>query len=305
MAERIRFQAAVFVVGNAAFDLGERQVFANAFRDTDDAAFFAELDALFDGVGDTADEFVEQNDLTFLRIAVFVNEQFASLRAVGVFRAHQFRFIDDVFQTNAQGGFAGDGGTVGKPRGFTAHQLSDIVAVGRRGVEEQVAQLARHEINGREETEREVDAFVVIVDRLRQVDDADLLRVGTERILVELEFRSSRERVVAADGDQDVDAQRAECVVDRLHRSGGFGIGEVFRFAHRFARVGSCGTDDDPAFRTAAFQIHFVQTQIGDAFREHITRFVVDQVRIAVQEAVYFDPCAAEAVRGGADDGIG
>ena len=137
------------------------------------------------------------------------------------------------------------------------------------------------------------------------MDDADALGALRESVLVKLEFGRSGERVVAADGDEDVDPQRAERVIDGLHRSGGLRVGQVFRFAHGFARVGSCGTDDDPAFGAAAFEVHFVEAEVSHAFGQNVTVFVLDEMGVTVEEAVNFDPGAAEAVGCGADHGVG
>ena len=72
------------------------------------------------------------------------------------------------------------------------------------------------ELDRREIAEREVDAHVVVVDRLGQVDDGDSLRAGRQPILKHLELVGRLQRVVAADADQGIDAQRQQ----RRHRRG-------------------------------------------------------------------------------------
>ena len=52
-------------------------------------------------------------------------------------------------------------------------RLGEEVAAVRLGVGQQVADLAGQELDGREVAEGEVDAHVVVVDRLGQVDDGD------------------------------------------------------------------------------------------------------------------------------------
>ena len=221
MPERVGDQAAVLVVRDAAADLFQRQVLADPFGDTDDTALLAELDAFLDRVRDAADQFVEQNDLTLDGGAVGVHDQLTRLRAVRVFRPHQRGVVDHVFQTDAERSLTCDRGTVAEPRGLAAHELRDVVALRGGGVEQKVAQLAAHQVNGGEETEREVDAFVVVIDRLGQMDDADALGSLRESVLVKLEFGRGGERIVAADGDEDVDPQRAERVIDGLYHLGG------------------------------------------------------------------------------------
>jgi hypothetical protein len=71
----------------------------------------------------------------------------------------------------------------------------------------EVLELLRHDVDGGEEAEREVDAAVVVVDRLRQVDDLDAARPLGQVLLVLVEEVGRLERVVAADGDQRVDLE--------------------------------------------------------------------------------------------------
>ena len=64
-----------------------------------------------------------------------------------------------------------------EPARLAAHGLDDEVAAGRDRVGAQVLQLLGHDVDRGEEAEREVDAAVVVVDRLRQVDDLHAPRV--------------------------------------------------------------------------------------------------------------------------------
>ena len=147
---------------------------------------------------------------------------------------------DDVLDADHQAGLAGDGHAVGQPAGAAAHRLDEEVGAVGLGVGDQVADLAAEEVDGREIAEREVDAAVVVVDRLRQMDDGDPRRVGRQLLLIELELVGRLERVVAADRDQRVDADRAQCFVDRLERLDALGIVEVRRAGRRPCR-GWCG----------------------------------------------------------------
>ena len=82
----------------------------------------------------------------------------------------------DVLDREHEVRLAGDRDAVGQPAGLAAHRLDDEVAAGRDRVGAQVLELLRHHVDGGEEAEREVDAAVVVVDRLRQVDDLDAAR---------------------------------------------------------------------------------------------------------------------------------
>ena len=83
----------------------------------------------------------------------------------------------DVLDREHEVRLAGDRDAVRQPAGLAAHRLDDEVARRRHRVGAQVLQLLRHHVDRGEEAEREVDAAVVVVDRLRQVDDLDAPRV--------------------------------------------------------------------------------------------------------------------------------
>ena len=68
---------------------------------------------------------------------------------------------------------------------------------------------------------------------------------GGQVLLEHLELVGGLERVVAADRDQGVDAERAEGVVDGLQRRGPLGIAQVGRVGDVLARVGPRGADQD------------------------------------------------------------
>ena len=101
-----------------------------------------------------------------------------------------------------------------EPARLAPHRLDDEVAAGRHRVGAQVLQLLRHHVDGGEEAEREVDAAVVVVDRLRQVDDLHAARLRRQVLLVLVQEVRRLQRVVAADRDQRVDLEIDERVVD-------------------------------------------------------------------------------------------
>ena len=97
------------------------------------------------------------------------------LSGLGVGHASPRRcsLLVDILDADHQAGLAGDRGPVGQPAGASAHGLGDEVGPGGLGVGEQVADLAGQCLDGREVAESEVDALVVVVDRLGNVDDGD------------------------------------------------------------------------------------------------------------------------------------
>ena len=195
------------VVAGDAFDMLVRQVLGKSLGDHHHAELLA-LGLLADPHRghDPFDHFVEVHNaadggLAGLRIGGFL----AGLELAG-----------DVFDADDQAGLAGDGGAVGQPAGAAAHGLGDKVAARRLGVGQQIADLAGQHVHGSEVSEGEVDARVVVVDRLRQVDHGDVLAARRQLFLKELELVGGFQGVVAADGDQGVDAHRLERFVDGL-----------------------------------------------------------------------------------------
>jgi hypothetical protein len=90
----------------------------------------------------------------------------------------------DVLDAEDEMGFARDGDAVGEPSRFSAHRLDDEVSAGRHGVGAQVEQLVGHDVDRREEAEREIDAAIVVVDRLGDVNDAHVARAGWKTPLI-------------------------------------------------------------------------------------------------------------------------
>ena len=84
-------------------------------------------------------------------------------------------------------------------------RLDDEVAAGRLASARRFFSSLASDVDGGEEAEGEVDAAIVVVDRLRQVDDLDALRSGRQALLVLVEEVRGLQRVVAADRDQRVD----------------------------------------------------------------------------------------------------
>ena len=75
--------------------------------------------------------------------------------------------------------------------------------------------------------ESQIDAAVIVVDRLGQVDDLDAARLLGQTALVLVQEVGGLERVVAADRDQRVDLEIDQRVVDVAQPLGALGIGAV------------------------------------------------------------------------------
>ena len=155
---------------------------------------------------DALDDLVDVHDLANRLLAGLRIRRFF-LRGVRTF---------DVFDADDEAGLAGDGDAVGEPAGAAAHRLDEEIAAVRGGIGDQVADFFAEEVDGRKVAEGEVDAAVVVVDRLGEMDDGNAASVGRELLLIELELVGGFERVVAADRDQRIDADRSQRLVDGL-----------------------------------------------------------------------------------------
>jgi hypothetical protein len=87
------------------------------------------------------------------------------------------------------------------------------------------------------------------------VHDADLARAPGQPPLVLVEEVRGAEGVVAADGDQGLDVEREEPLVDAPQALGLLGIVEIVERADVLAWVGAAGADGDAARVAEAAQI--------------------------------------------------
>jgi len=100
------------------------------------------------------------------------------------------------------------------------------------------------EVSGRHEAERPVDAVVVVVDRLREVNEADRTQ-SRHRLLDAVEVVRGLERVVTADGDERIDLMRSQRVEDVAEFGVLLAIREVVEGGDSLARVRPRGSEDD------------------------------------------------------------
>jgi hypothetical protein len=91
-------------------------------------------------------------------------------------------------------------------------------------------------VRRREEAERPVDTVVVVVDGLRQVDDADRPQTR-DHVLQLLQVVRGLERVIAADRDERVDLVCLERRVDVAQLLISVLVGEIVDLPHRLAGV--------------------------------------------------------------------
>ena len=126
-----------------------------------------------------------------------------------------------------------------------------------------------------------------------------------QMLLVELELVGRFQRIVAADGDQGVDAQRHQRVVDRLQGGGALGVLQMGRLRDVFAGVGPRGAEDDALAVARPLQHAVRDADIVAALDHGMVGSVFDEVRIAVPDAVDFDVVAQEGHGRRGDHGVG
>ena len=211
----------------------------------------------------------------------------------------------DVLDADHEAGLARDGGAVGEPAGGAAHGLGEEVALGRLGVGEEIPDLAGEGLDGGEVAEGEVDAEVVVVDRLGDVHHGDPPGALGQVSLEHLELVGGLERVVAADGDERVDLQRRERRVHGAERAGLLLVAEVGGAVHEPAGVGPGGAEQDAAAVPGAAEALVGEADVVLPLAERPVGAVLHQVGIAVEDADDLDPLLEERGGGGGDDGVG
>lgn len=284
---------AVSVAGDV-FEFLRWEHFREALADADDAEGLFLFRLASDHRGDDAvDEGVEVHEFALDGFTVLLD-----LFDIGV-------LADDVFDADDEARSAGDGGTVGEPAGAAPHRFDEEVGAVAGGVGDEVADLGSEGFDGGEVAEGEVDAAVVVVDGLGDMDNADLLGTSRQAFLKETELVGGFEGVVAADGDEGIDFERSKSFIDRLEGRGLCGVLHVRGSADEFAGVVAGGANEDPTSCAIAFQFAVIEADVVAAFLHGVVRTELHEPRIAVLDANDIDPAAKEGIGGGADDGVG
>ena len=122
----------------------------------------------------------------------------------------------------------------------------------------------------REIAKREIDAVVIVVDRLGHMHHAHFV-LDVRVFLIFVQFIGGLERIVTTDRNQRIDAQTSQTHIGSAQRRGLFGIVQICGAVHHFAGICSCRTNDNATAITAAN--HLAQGQhfrgippIGDRY---------------------------------------
>ena len=219
------------------------------------------------------------------------------------FLGHQV--VGEVFDGKHQAGLAGDGRAIGQPARASAHGFDQEIHPAGLGIGQEIADLAGQGLDGREIAEGEVNAPVIVVDRLGYVHHGDSRLVRGQIILKPLELIGGLERVVTTDRDQGVHSQRRKRTMHRAELGRALGIGEVRGLRHVFAGVCPRGADQDPARVAGAFQVALVEHDKVAPFFQRVVFAVFNQMGVTVHDANDIDTIAAKRGRRGRDHRIG
>jgi hypothetical protein len=137
------------------------------------------------------------------------------------------------------------------------------------------------------------------------VNDRDLLRARGEAILVELELVGRLERVVTADGDQRVHADRAQPLVNSLQRRRTLGVFQVRRVRHHLAGVRAGRADEYAALAPCTAEDLVIDHHIVVPLDQRLIGRVVDEARVAVLDAHDLDAVPEEGDCRGGDNRVG
>jgi len=183
---------------------------------------------------------------------------------------------------------------VREPARPSAHGLGDEVALRRHGVRAQVSELPRDHVDRGEEPEGEIDAVIVVVDRLGEVHDFHALGARGQALLVFEENVRGLQRAVAADRDEAVDAELEQALIDdaqALHLRGVVEIRHPFDFP---ARAPPRGTDDDAPLVAKAPEIAVLEEMVVLALFQRSRRRLLQEARVTVKKPDHLHAPAAE-----------
>ena len=189
-------------------------------------------------------------------------------------------WLRELLGDEGDGGAGGAADAEGQVTGVSAHDRDEEPPLGGGGVLHQVTDQLLAEVARRREAEGDDVARQrqVVVDRLRHVGDGKTLqRLG--------QAGGAERGVVAADGEQVIDAEALERVGD---------LGDALR---RLGRVGARGADDGAAVEVDARGV--VDLQVDD-----VIGVALDQPLEAVVAAEHAEPVVTGLDRRGRDDRV-
>jgi len=203
-------------------------------------------------------------------------------------------------------GFAGDRYTVRQPTRLAAHRFDDEIAAGGDAICAQIQQLLRHHVDRREEPEREVDATVVVVDRLGQMHDVNSGFVRDVVVLILVEEVGRLESVVTADRDERIDIEGAQGAVNPAEPLGFLGIEQVCGGLDGSAGVDPRGSDDDASTVAKPANVGRGEQAIVLGLEHGASDgIVLLEVGVPVEDAEHFGASLQERNRRGKDHRVG
>mmetsp|Transcript_7617 Transcript_7617/g.17519 ORF Transcript_7617/g.17519 Transcript_7617/m.17519 type:complete len:248 (+) Transcript_7617:959-1702(+) len=204
---------------------------------------------------------------------------------------------DNVFTRNDHVRFSSNRRAVRQPAGGAAHCLDHKITLGTHCIRAQILELLGNGSDSSEKAKSEVDAGIVIVNSLWDVDDAHALGVRRQALLVLVHVVRGPESAITANRNNCVQLEFHQRVIHILEVPSLRGIVEVGRRFDAAAGSSARGANNNPTAVPEAPQVSALENHIVLAF--HKRPRVFDQGGVAVHDPDHLD--AKPAQRAGRD----
>mmetsp|Transcript_3282 Transcript_3282/g.9079 ORF Transcript_3282/g.9079 Transcript_3282/m.9079 type:complete len:268 (+) Transcript_3282:391-1194(+) len=152
-----------------------------------------------------------------------------------------------IFHRNHKICLSCNGSSICQPARLATHGFNNVVRRCCQSVSTKVQHFLGHDVNSREEAKCKVNTLVIVVNRFRKMNDADMRRAGWKRLLVVYHQVGSAQCIIASDRNKRVNLQ----IYQR-----GVNIPEFLRFRlihdillrlNRLPRIRASGPNDNAA----------------------------------------------------------
>ena len=275
-------------------DVGKGQKLGKPFGDDDHSVVATEF---FTG---------EHHGNHFGQHGLHVHDLAGLARSVGILDClARSQRSDDVFDAQDQACIAGDRGPVGEPSGRASHRLGDEIRLSGRRIAIEISDLVGQDFCGAEVTEGKIDAGVIVVDGLGQMDHRHTSFARWQCLLVEFHLVGGLERVIATDAYQGIDPKGPQGAIASAQGCGLLGILKVRRAFDDLARIGSCRPDANPWLGPHELKRFLGESQVMLPFDQRFRGIEIDEIGVPVLDSNDLDACLQEAEGCRGDHGVG
>ena len=123
--------------------------------------------------------------------------------------------------------------------------------------------------------------------------------------LEQLELVGGLERIVAADRDEGIDAQRSQSLVNRSQGRRAVGVGQMAGMRDVLAGVGPGRADHDAPRVARPTELVLIENQVIASLLHGVAGAEFDEVGVSVQDSHDLDSVAQKRGRGRSDDRVG